>query len=184
MSDRSTILIVDDEPSITDLYALRLEDEYEVRTAYSGEEALEKIDDAVDVVLLDRRMPDLSGDEVLARIRERSLDCRVIMVTAVDPDFDIVDMPFEEYLQKPASKAELVEVIDRQVRVGEYDDRFSEFVEVSAKVTLLEEEKSSRELAESEELQQLRERAQELRRDLDETVDEFEDSAAAFEHLL
>jgi DNA-binding response OmpR family regulator len=36
-------------------------------------------------VLLDRRMPGLSGDNALNRIREREYDCRVAMVTAVDP---------------------------------------------------------------------------------------------------
>jgi len=179
-----TVLVVDDEEAVADAYSAQLRSEYDVRTAYGGEDALATIDEAVDVVLLDRRMPDISGDEVLERIRERSLGCQVVMVTAVDPDFDIVEMPFEEYLQKPASKAELVEAIDRQVTVTEYDERFAEFVEVTSKVTLLEEEKSTRELEQSDELQQLRDRAQELRHDLDQTVGEFEDSKTAFQNLL
>jgi hypothetical protein len=37
-------------------------------------------------------MPILSGNEVLAAIEERPVDCRVAMVTAVDPDFDIIEM--------------------------------------------------------------------------------------------
>jgi CheY-like chemotaxis protein len=64
-----TVLIVDDESEVADVYALRLREEYETRTAYGGEEALDTIDSDMDVVLLDRRMPDLSGDEVLERIR-------------------------------------------------------------------------------------------------------------------
>ena len=77
---------------------------HDVRTAYGGEEALEKADEDVDLVFLDRQMPDMSGDDVLERVRERGLDCRVVMVTAVDPDFDIVEMPFDDYLTKPVMR--------------------------------------------------------------------------------
>ncbi|ESS07881.1 MAG: response regulator containing CheY-like receiver, AAA-type ATPase, and DNA-binding domain protein [uncultured archaeon A07HN63] len=60
MSDNSpdtpTVLVVDDESDVADLYAYRLEDAFSVRTAYSGEEAIETVDETVDVILLDRRM--------------------------------------------------------------------------------------------------------------------------------
>jgi len=62
------------------------------------------IDETVDVVLLDRMMPGMSGQEVLAAIRERGLDCRVAMVTAVDADFDVIEMGFDEYLGKPRTE--------------------------------------------------------------------------------
>ncbi len=45
----------------------------------------------------------MSGDEVLDTIAERGIDPAVVMVTAVDPDFDIVEMPFDEYLTKPVT---------------------------------------------------------------------------------
>ncbi len=84
--DLPLVLVVEDEPDLADLYATWLRGEYRVRVAYGGREALEKLDDEVEVVLLDRRMPDLSGDEALKEIRERGFDCRVAMVTAVEPD--------------------------------------------------------------------------------------------------
>lgn len=80
------VLVVDDEEDLANLYSQWLSDDYAVRTAYNGEQALERLDETVDVVLLDRRMPGLSGDDALNRIREREYDCRVAMVTAVDPD--------------------------------------------------------------------------------------------------
>lgn len=64
------LLVVDNERDVADTYALQLE-EYDTRVAYGGEEALAKLDDDVDAVLLDRRMPDVHGDEVLARIHDR-----------------------------------------------------------------------------------------------------------------
>ena len=41
-------------------------------------------------------MPQLSGDEVLASIRDRGLDYRVAMVTAIPPDFDTLEVPFDD----------------------------------------------------------------------------------------
>ncbi len=66
-----TVLVVDDEQGLADLYANWLEDRYTVHTSYNGTDALETLSQEIDVVLLDRRMPDMSGDEVLTEIRNR-----------------------------------------------------------------------------------------------------------------
>jgi len=55
----ASVLVVDDERDVADVYALRLSDEFETRTAYSGGAALTPLDDDVDVVLLDRHMPEV-----------------------------------------------------------------------------------------------------------------------------
>jgi DNA-binding response OmpR family regulator len=185
MPDRPTILIVDDEPSITDLYALRLEDEYEVRTAYSGEEALEKIDDAVDIVLLDRRMPDLSGDDVLSKIRDEGIDCRVAMVTAVDPDFDILDLGFDAYVVKPVSEQDLKTTVQTLLRRASYDEQLREMTALMSKKAALESEKSEEELESNDEYVKLDDRLEHLHEQLDETVEELdeEDFSAAFHSL-
>ena len=52
-----TVLVVDDERDLADLYAAWLEMEYEVVTAYGGEEAIDTMDRSVDVALVDRLMP-------------------------------------------------------------------------------------------------------------------------------
>ena len=63
-TDRTaTVLIVDDEQNLTTLYAAWLEPDYDVVTATSGSEAVTELDSDVDVALLDRRMPETSGDE-------------------------------------------------------------------------------------------------------------------------
>jgi DNA-binding NtrC family response regulator len=160
----STVLVVDDERDVADAYSLRLEGEYDVRTAYGGEDALETIDDDVSVVLLDRRMPDMSGDEVLDAFRERGYDCGVIMVTAVDPDFDIIEMPFDDYLQKPVDRDTLFDAIDDQLDSLDRNDAVSELFSVTAKAGVLEQRKSVDELEDHEEYQQLTTRAEELRR--------------------
>ena len=110
--EQLTILVVDDEQEIADLYSMWLDREHEVRTAYSGQEALEAVDESVDIVFLDRRMPELTGDEVLAEMRERGLDCCVALMTAVDPDFDIIDLGFDAYLTKPVMRDDLDEAVE------------------------------------------------------------------------
>jgi DNA-binding response OmpR family regulator len=182
-SDQATVLVVDDETEVADVYALRLRSEYETRTAYGGEEALEKIDADVDVVLLDRRMPDIAGDDVLEEIRAKEFDCKVIMLTAVDPGMDILEMDFDDYLCKPIEKADLVSAIDQQLQVQRYDERLSEYLEVTSKLALLEAELSPQEIQDSDELQELTARAEDLKTEMDETLDEFDDIETAFQEI-
>jgi len=157
-----TVLLVDDEADVVDVYALAFSGgEYTVRKAYGGEEALEKVAGA-DVVLLDRRMPGLSGQDVLDEIRDRGLDVRVAMVTAVDPDFDITEMPFDTYLTKPVSDEELRETVDELFTLSTYDEQIRERFAVAEKLGVLEAEKTDRELAASDEYAALQERAAKL----------------------
>jgi len=116
------VLVVDDEREVADAYALRLRGFCGVETAYSGREALATIDeDVIDVVLLDRHMPGMSGDEVLAELTDRGYDGRVVMVTAVDPDFDVLELPFDDYLCKPVEREDLRAAIDQQRRILAYE---------------------------------------------------------------
>jgi DNA-binding response OmpR family regulator len=169
------VLVVEDEPDLADLYATWLRDEYRVRVAYGGREALEELDEEVDVVLLDRRMPDLSGDEALEAIRERDVGCRVAMVTAVEPDFDIVAMGFDDYLVKPVSRDSLKDTVENLLRRNSYDDGIQELFALASKKALLESEKDAATLEEHAEYQELTERVQNLRAELDETLTAFDD---------
>ncbi|WP_123537215.1 response regulator [Halosimplex salinum] len=173
--ERAVVLIVDDEPAVADSYAAHVRETHAVRTAYGGEEALEKLDEDVDVVLLDRRMPDLVGDEVLETIRERGLDARVAMVTAVDADFDIVDMEFDDYVVKPVTGAELLETIDRLLRCAEYERTLREYYRVTRTYVALESTKEQAELDDSEEFRQLESRRGELRDSLSTAAESLAD---------
>jgi len=120
MTDQDpTVLVVDDDHQLADLYAAWLETEYDVRTAYGGPSAFEAIDSDVDVALVDRLMPQVSGDELLEQIRAEGYDCRVSIVTAVDPDFDIIEMGFDEYVVKPVRREDIETVVDSLVTRSE-----------------------------------------------------------------
>jgi len=175
-SDRATVLVVDDEEEVADVYALRLQNDYETRVAYGGEEGFEQVDQDVDVVLLDRRMPDLSGDVVLERIREAGYDCRVIMLTAIDPGLDIIDMPFDDYLCKPVEKDELVGAIEQQLEVHRYDERLAEYIEASTKLSLLQAELPADKQRESDEIATLKARVEDLRAELSDVLENLDEA--------
>ncbi|AQL41501.1 hypothetical protein BV210_01670 [Halorientalis sp. IM1011] len=177
MSQESpVVLVVDDNRAIANTYTAFLSDEYDVRTAYNGKEALDELGESVDVVLLDRRMPEVSGDAVLEEIESRQLDCRVVMLTAVDPDFDIIDMGFDEYLVKPIEREELNEVVAEMLERATYDDDFRRFLALVSKKATLETEKSSAELEASEEYTQIKQRLADRREQVGVDMSDLEES--------
>ncbi|HUU96102.1 MAG TPA: response regulator [Phycisphaerae bacterium] len=107
------ILVVDDEENILTLFEDELNDAgYRVTTAGTGEQALQAIKDEVpDLVILDIRMPDMHGLEVLSHIREDHKDLPVIMCTAVHglkDDYTVWDARVAGYLTKPIDLDDLV----------------------------------------------------------------------------
>jgi len=181
------LLVVDDEPDLVDLYEVTLGDDYEVLTAYGGREAVELVeaDGRFDVALVDRRMPDVTGDEVLSRLHEQSPECRVAMVTAVEPDFDVVDMPFDEYLVKPITRARVQETVERLLRLQSYREQCREDYALASKVAALRAHKDPEELEANAEYQALLARLEAVRDELDDTASAFEptDFVAAFSEI-
>jgi DNA-binding response OmpR family regulator len=179
--DDATVLVVDDEPMVVDSFALQLERWYAVRRAYGGEEALSRVDEDVDVVLLDRRMPDRSGDEVLRELRERGLDVQVVMVTAVDADFDVISMPCDGYVEKPVAGDDLREAVEKQLAVRRYDERVSEFFATADKLAALEADKPAGSLEANDEYLELRERHASLEAELGTLFETVDDDALLLE---
>lgn len=119
------VLIVEDEEELAEIYASFIDDACWVRVAHSGDEALELIDHNLDIAFLDRKLGDWSGDELVNVIRERQIDCGIVMVTAVEPDVDIVDLPVDDYLTKPIFEEDLQETVEEILyrQVGGVDRR-------------------------------------------------------------
>lgn len=115
------IMVVDDEPDVVDLVKLVLEsDGFEVSTAYSGKEALEKIGKVLpDLVLLDIMMPQMDGWEVYSRIRAnpKTKDIPVAMLTAksqsIDKMIGLHVVKVDDYITKPFGRSELLERVKR-----------------------------------------------------------------------
>ena len=163
----ATVLAVDDEPDLAELYRVYLDSAYDVRVATGGDEAIDLMDDEVDVVLLDRRMPDMSGHEVLNEIRGEGYDARVAMLTAVEPDVDIVEMPFDDYKTKPVSKEDLLTLVEVLLHRAAFDERSQEFFALASKKAALEATGTTN----SDEYEELIDRMEAVRLEVDDTLD-------------
>jgi DNA-binding response OmpR family regulator len=107
----SSVLVVDDERALVGMVASLLGEEgYEVVTAYDGETALRRhAEESPDLVILDRKLPRLSGDEVCRRIRGTS-STPILMLTGergADERAKLLDLGADDYLEKPFSSKEL-----------------------------------------------------------------------------
>lgn len=174
--DETTVLLVEDEEALLDIYSRWLTWQFDVKTASSGSQALDILDETVDVVLLDRLMPEMTGDEVLSEIRNRSNDCRVVMVTAVEPDFDIIGMGFDEYLTKPIERETLTETVMELAQRENVADMSRRLYALTRKQSLLQSSKSESELAASDEYASLTDEIEMLRSQLDESLAEIGDT--------
>lgn len=161
------VVIVEDDGDLGELYAGWLADSYRVRTVQSADEAKAIIDKDIDVVILDRLLPGPSGDELLAWIHSQQLRARVAMVSGVTPDFDVIEMGFDTYIQKPTSRREIREVVQMLLTRTMYDQRVQRYFELRTKKRLLEGEKNSVVLEENQHYRQLSAELREIRAELD-----------------
>ena len=121
--EQTTILIVEDEPSISELLRFMLQDaNYAVTLAYDAKQALAHIAKALpDAVLLDWMLPDSSGLALLSQLRDdsRTATLPIIMLTARGMEEDKVkglDHGADDYVTKPFSPKELVARIQALLR--------------------------------------------------------------------
>lgn len=172
--EQTRVLVVEDEPELADIYEVWLADDYDVQTVYSGEAALQSIADrGADVVLLDRRMPGLSGDEVAHRLDESGCDPQVVMVTAVSPSPEMAALPIDDYLLKPVRRAQLRSAVETAALLRTYDDRVTELVALIARRQTLEAEAPADELEASEEFGRLTTRIATLEESIDDTIEKL-----------
>lgn len=103
------LLLVDDEPGIVDMMKSYFSPRYEVLTAYSGTEALEKASAGPDLILLDINMPDVDGLTVCQNIRSH-ISCPILFLTARLESSDKIagfQAGADDYIVKPFDLDEL-----------------------------------------------------------------------------
>ncbi len=126
-----TIFIVDDEPAILKLIThwVKNEWEYNVRTFTNGTELLENIYDNPDLILLDIMLPDISGTDILKRIKKRNKHLPVIMLSAqgnIDVALECIREGAYDYFPKPVDKNRLQPAIKNAIRSYDLERRVDE----------------------------------------------------------
>lgn len=172
------VLVVEDEQELADLYTEWLKPAFEAEAVYGGEAGIDLLDEGWDAVLLDRRMPGITGDEVLSEARSRGYDFPVAMVTAVEPDFDIVEMGFDDYIVKPVTREDLHETVEQLIDLSDYDSAMQRYFSLASKKAALETNKTERELQNSDEYQSLKRRLEAVQKEVDANRDSFFEDGA------
>ena len=169
------ILVVEDEPELAELYSGWLSEKYPVRVAHDGPEALEEYDEDVEVVLLDRQLPGMNGSAVLSMLQDREGDPQVAMVTAVEPEVDVVEMGFDAYVTKPVREDDVFELVDHLLHRRVYDENVRKLFAAISKQIALEKEYSPEELADDQQYQYLLAEIEKLRDETADLAEQFDD---------
>ena len=124
MSAQPTVLVVDDEKNILVSLSRTLElEDFGVAVASGGNAALEKLESSdIDAVLLDVRMPDMDGLELLGRIRERWPTLPVIMMSghaALDVAVQAIQKGAHDFIEKPVGTDRLLVTLQNALRFHE-----------------------------------------------------------------
>lgn len=111
------VLVADADRRLTGLYGRWLDGRYAVARAHGGDELDARLDDRVDVVLLDDRLP---GTDTRAFVPGLDSDCRTVILVGDRPAFDLLTVPCDDILRKPIIRETIVAAVDRQLsRRGE-----------------------------------------------------------------
>ncbi|MFP4687343.1 MAG: sigma-54-dependent transcriptional regulator [bacterium] len=117
MADKVEIAVIDDDPSICELFTEAFKDKYAVRTYLDGQEGIEAIKKAApDILILDLRLPGMGGMEILKKINEKWPEIEVIMVTAhkdIRSAVKAVKLGAYDYVSKPFDLEEIEVIIEK-----------------------------------------------------------------------
>ena len=153
-----TLLVVDDDSDCRSLYHLWLTEHYEIRTAVDGVSAIEQMDETIDAVVIDREMPRKDGVEVTQELRASEFDPAVVMISGVEPDVDLLEIPVDDYLQKPVERAPVVEAVTRAQTLSERPDELRRHLALERRAQIVEENGDPSTLADSGAYQRARSR--------------------------
>ena len=131
MGNHERILVIDDDESIRNSLAAILRDEgYEVDVASNGSEALQKSEETIyNLALIDIKLPDMEGIDILIRMKDTVPKVRKIMLTgfpSVQNAIEAVNRKADAYLLKPVEVEKLLVTIREQLKLQENEKQYSE----------------------------------------------------------
>jgi DNA-binding response OmpR family regulator len=123
---RRSILVCDDESDLLLMFQIHLESQYNVLTVLSGRECIDKINEIkkknekIDLVLLDYKLGDISGENVARKIREIEKNIKILMITAFELEDHVVknmikNRYINDIINKPIQLEELSKKIEEHL---------------------------------------------------------------------
>jgi DNA-binding response OmpR family regulator len=115
-------------------------------------------------------------------LNDRGFQGAVVMVTAIDPGFDALDMPFDDYLCKPIDREDVRATVDQQCEILGYEI-LGQFFSLESTCRVIEAELSSDKLEKHEEYQETRARANRLKRRAQRLLDDAAETFETFDEI-
>jgi DNA-binding response OmpR family regulator len=123
---RKSILVCDDESDLLLMFRIHLESQYNVSTVVTGKECIDRIselkkkNEMIDLVLLDYKLGDITGENVARKIRETEKNIKILMITAFELDDHIVknmiqNRYIDDIINKPIQLEELSKKIEEHL---------------------------------------------------------------------
>lgn len=168
--DAAVLLLVTADPGTFPGEGLEHELGYEVRHAFDVQTVGDRLDEAVDVVLVDTRLCRVSCTDVLSTIEERDLDCRCIALVAGESPAEGVTSDVDAVLELPVSPKELLAGVDAMLKSAAYDRKLGEFYALAARKAALETEYEPGTLADHRRYRELSDRCATLEGELEELL--------------
>jgi DNA-binding NtrC family response regulator len=131
MSEHARILIVDDDESIRNVLATILEDRgYIVDSAGTGKEGIEKTNmHFYNLTFVDVRLPDMTGPEVLGKMRDTVPKMRKIIITgypSLQNAVEALNNGAHAYIMKPFDMDKVLKIMDEQLKLQKEETTFSQ----------------------------------------------------------
>ena len=130
MGERARILVIDDDESIRSVLASILEEEYAVDTVQNGADAIKKTKAGLfNLALIDIRLPDMEGTELLTRMKETIPRMRKVIMTGyptLGNAVAAVNKGADAYLMKPFDIEKVLKVIKEQLVKWQQEKRYSQ----------------------------------------------------------
>jgi DNA-binding HxlR family transcriptional regulator len=113
------VLIVDDDPRQVELLSSWLSAEYDVVTATDGKTTREVLDESIDVAILDRHLPDTTGQKIVENARQAGISPPTGFLSSADVSVSATELPADLLLSKPATRERMLEAVNTLYRMNE-----------------------------------------------------------------
>jgi DNA-binding HxlR family transcriptional regulator len=113
------VLIVDDDPRQVELLSSWLSAEYDVVTATDGNAAREALDESIDVAILDRHLPDTTGEKIVENARQAGISPPTGFLSSADVSVSATELPADLLLSKPTTRDRVLEAVNTLYRMNE-----------------------------------------------------------------
>ncbi|ESS12440.1 MAG: putative transcriptional regulator [uncultured archaeon A07HR60] len=116
------VLIVDNDPRQVELLNAWLSTEYDVVTATDGESARTALDDTIQAAILNRHLPDTTGEAIIEEARAVGISPPTAFLSAVDVSVSAAELPADLLLTKPTTQEELLGAVKLLDRMNDFSD--------------------------------------------------------------